>query len=52
MSKEYILIHSSSKACNEILVIDRNQDHLEKPEVKTLFSRSKNQRAFANHARV
>jgi len=47
-----MIIHSSSKNCNEVLVIDRNQDGSENPEIITLFSKTKKQKAFANHARV
>ena len=47
-----MIIHSSSKSGSEVLVMDRNQDASDKPEIVTLFPRTKNQRAFANHARV
>jgi len=49
--KEFLIIHSSSKSGSEVLVMDRNNDTAERPEIVNIFSRKKNQRAFANHAR-
>lgn len=47
-----MIVHSSSKNCNEILVMNRDQDDQEKIKLDILVDKHQNKKSFANHANV